>query len=58
MPDAFVGILHELGEELFGVQYVWMRPHVERWAANNPERVQWLERRLRAYAAGVPEWSA
>ena len=54
MPDAFLGILHELGEELFGVQYVWMRPHVERWANNNPERVAWLERRLRAYAAGVP----
>jgi hypothetical protein len=53
MSDPFVGILHELGEELFGVQYLWMRPHVERWAATNPERVAWLERRLCAYAKGA-----
>ncbi len=50
MTDPFIAVIHELGEELFGVQYVWMRGHVERWAATNPERVAWLEHRLLAYA--------
>ena len=50
MTDPFIAVVHELGEELFGVQYVWMRAHVERWAATNPERVAWLEQRLLAYA--------
>lgn len=50
MGDPFVALVHELGEELFGVQYVWMRAHVEQWASENPERVTWLEQRLLAYA--------
>lgn len=47
MTEPFLTVLHELGEELFGVQYVWMRRHVEAWANANPERIQWLEHRLR-----------
>lgn len=47
MTEAFLAVLHELGEELFGTQYLWMRPHVEAWAKANPTRIAWLERRLR-----------
>lgn len=50
MSDPFVAFVHELGEELFGAQYVWMRAHVEQWASVNPERVAWLEHRLHEYA--------
>jgi hypothetical protein len=39
--------LDELGEELFGTQWLWLRPHVAAWVQRNPERVEWLRRRLR-----------
>ena len=51
--SAFERFLNELGEEVFGVQWVFIRPHVERWLRDNPERVQWLTKRLQAYAAEV-----
>ncbi|MHB8633018.1 MAG: hypothetical protein ACYDBQ_03490 [Thermoplasmatota archaeon] len=53
MRDAFTRFLDELGEELFGAQWAFYRPHVQRWAATNPERVAWLEARMRAYAEAM-----
>jgi hypothetical protein len=46
MSDGFDAFLNELGEEIFGVQWVLYRPAVARWTATNPERVLWLRRRL------------
>lgn len=53
MTDAFTHFLNDVGEEVFGVQWVFMRPHVERWLQSNPERVAWLTKRLTAYASEV-----
>lgn len=50
---GFEQFLNDLGEEVFGVQWVFIRPHVERWVRDNPERVAWLKKRLQAYATGV-----
>ena len=49
----FTAFLDEVGEELFGVQWVFFRPQVQRWALTNPERMAWLEARMRAYAEGT-----
>jgi hypothetical protein len=47
MSDAtFPAFLNELGEELFGAQWLWLRPHVALWVQQNPERVAWLRKRL------------
>jgi hypothetical protein len=42
--------LDEVGEEVFGLQWVFIKPHVARWLDTNPERLAWLESRLRTYA--------
>lgn len=47
MPDGFQATLDELGEEIFGLQWLAVRPAVAAWVARNPERVAWLCRRLR-----------
>jgi hypothetical protein len=48
--DPFLRLLDDLGEELLGAQWVLVRSHVEAWAKVNPERLAWLEARVRAYA--------
>lgn len=53
MSENFGRFLDELGEELFGVQWVFFRPQVARWAQANPERIAWLEGRMRAYAEAM-----
>jgi hypothetical protein len=49
----FAGFLDELGEELFGAQWPFYRPALMRWVDANPERVAWLEGRMRAYAGAM-----
>lgn len=51
MTDPFLSTLDEVGEEVFGVQWLAFRPFVARWVDANPERVAWLRHRLQERAA-------
>jgi hypothetical protein len=53
MSDV-LGFVHELGEELLGTRYLPMRGVVEAYFRANPERVKWLEARIRAYGEVRP----
>jgi hypothetical protein len=49
MPDPFTQVLDDVGEEVFGLQWLAFRPLVARWVEDNPERVAWLRHRLRQH---------
>lgn len=52
MTDAFREIVDELGEEILGVKWLLLRSKVHRWIDGNPQRVEWLIRRLRGLFRG------
>ena len=47
MTSGFQTTLDELGEEIFGLQWLCFRPVVAAWVVRNPDRVDWLCRRIR-----------
>jgi hypothetical protein len=53
MKTDLQAFLDELGEELLGAQWVYLKPILTRWLDNHPERIPWLESRIRRYAAEV-----
>lgn len=39
--------LDELGQEIFGVQWLAFRPYVAAWVERNPDKAEAITRRLR-----------
>jgi hypothetical protein len=54
VKQTMEAFLNELGEELLGLQWVWMRPHIEHWLHKYPEKAAWLDHRLCNYGRRRP----
>jgi hypothetical protein len=50
----FEAFVEELGEEVLGTQWLAFRGVVRAWAERNPERVAWMECRIRDYGRRHP----
>ena len=46
---ALHAFLDEVCEEMLGIRWLAVRPHIHAWLKVNPERAIWLDHRLRQY---------